>query len=125
MGTLFDCSDLDLGKTSLIKHQIKLTDQIPFKEHYKHIPLHMYNNVKAHLQKMLDIGTIRKSHSQWASMVLLVQKKDGSLRFCIDLWKMNNWTVKDAYSLPCIDETLDSLQEWQWLSSLDLKSWYQ
>ena len=67
---------------------------------------HMYNNVKAHLQEMLDIGAIRKSHSPWASTVVLVCKKDGSLRFCIDLRKLNNQTIKDAYSLTHIEETL-------------------
>ena len=53
-----------------------------------------------------------------------VWKKDGSLSFCIDLRKLNNWTVKDAYSLPHIDETLNSLHGSQWLSSFDLKSGY-
>ena len=53
-----------------------------------------------------------------------VQKKDRSLRFCIDLRKLNNWTVKDTYSLPCIDETLKNLQGSQWFSLLNLKSGY-
>ena len=106
----FAHSDLDLGKTSLIKHWIELMDPTPFKEHYWHIPPHMYDDVKAHLQKMLDIGAIRKSHSLWASVVVLVWKKDGSLRFCTDLRKLNNQTIKDAYLLPHIDETLNSLQ---------------
>ena len=56
--------------------------------------------------------------------MVLSQKKDGGLRLCIDLRKLNNWTVKDAYLLPWIDETLDSLQGSQWFSSLDLKSGY-
>ena len=73
---------------------------------------------------MLNIGAIRKSHSLWASVVVLVWKKDRSLRFCIDLRKLNNLTIKDAYSLPCIDETLNSLQGSQWFSSLNLKSGY-
>ena len=73
---------------------------------------------------MLDIGTIRKSHSLWASMEVLVKKKDGSLRFCTDLRKLNNWTIKDAYLLPQIDETLNSLQGLQWFSSLNVKSAY-
>ena len=68
---LFAHSDLDLGKTSLIKHQIELTDQMPFKEHYQQYP-HMYYDMKAHLQEMLDIGAIWKSHSQRASIVGLV-----------------------------------------------------
>ena len=63
----------------------------------------MYENVRAHIQEMLDIGAIHKLHSPWASAVVLVQKKNGGLRFCIDLRKLNNWTVKDACSLPHID----------------------
>ena len=51
----------------------------------------MYNDVKAHIQEMLDIGAIHKSYSPWASAVVLVQKKDGGLRFCINLRKLNNW----------------------------------
>ena len=115
---------LTWAKTALIKHKIEITDWMPFKEHYQHIPSHMYNDMKAHIQEMLDIGAICKSHSPWASTVGLVQKKDGSLRFCIDLRKLNNWTVKDAYSLPHIDETLDSLQGSQWFSSLNMKLGY-
>ena len=52
------------------------------------------------------------------------EKKDGSLRFCIDLRKLNSRTVKDAYSLPRIDETLDCFNEAQWFTSLNLKSGY-
>ena len=121
---LFAHSDLDLGKTALIKHKIQLTDQTPFKEYYRCIPPHMYNDIRAHIQEMLDIGTIHKSHSPWASAVVLIWKKDGGLRFCIDLRKLNNLTVKDAYSLLPIDKTVDSLQGSQWFSSLNLKYGY-
>ena len=121
---LFACNDLDLGKTALIKHKIRLTDQTPFKERYRHIPPHMYDDMRTHIQEMLDIGAIYKSHSPWASVVVLVWKKDGGLRFCIDLRKLNEQTIKDAYSLPRIDEILDSLQGSQWFSSLHLKSGY-
>ena len=84
----------------------------------------MYDNMRAHIQEMLDIGAIHWLHSLQASTVVLVQKKDGGLKFCINLRKLNNQTVKDVYSLPWIDETLDSLQGSQWFSSLDLKSGY-
>ena len=73
---------------------------------------------------MLEIGAISESKSPWASAVVLVRKKDGSLRFCIDLMKLNARTVKDAYSLPRIEETLDCLNGAQWFNSLDLKSGY-
>ena len=65
-----------------------------------------------------------RSHSLWANIVVLVQKKDGSLRFCIGVRKLNYWTIKDAYSLTHIKETLNSLHRSQWFSSLDLKSLY-
>ena len=84
----------------------------------------MYDAVKAHLQEMLDIAAIWKLHSPWASTVVIVQKKDGSLSFFIDLRKLNNQTDRDAYSLPHINETLGSLQGSQWFSSLNLKSGY-
>ena len=121
---LFAHSDLDLDKTALIKHKIQLTDQMPFKEHYRCIPPHVYDDVRAHIQEMLGISAICWSHSLWASTVVPVQKKDGGLRFCIYLRKLNNQTVKDVYLLPQIDKTLDSLQGSQWFSSLDLKSGY-
>ena len=84
----------------------------------------MYDDMRAHIQVMLDISAIHQLHTPWASAVVLIWKKDGGLRFCIDLRKLNKQTVKDAYSLPQIDETLDSLQGSQWFSSLDLKSGY-
>ena len=67
---------------------------------------------------------IRRSFSPWASAVVLVKKKDGGLRFCIDLCKLNNRTVKDGYSLPRIEDTLDYLHDAVWFSTLDLKSGY-
>ena len=85
---------------------------------------HLYDDVKAYLQEMVDIGANQKLHGPWTSTVVLVWKKDGSLRFCIDLRKLNSWIVKDSYSLPCIDETLNRLQGFQWFSSLNLKSGY-
>ena len=90
---VFAKTDLDLGKCNIIKHAIKTTDPQPFKECYRRIPPHLYEEVKAHLQEMGEVGAIRKSFSPWASAVVLVRKKDGGLRFCIDLRKLNNRTV--------------------------------
>ena len=73
---LFACHKLGLCKTSMVMHQIKLTDLTPIKDHYQCIPPHMYDDVKARLQEMLDIGAIRKSQSPWASMVVWVWKKE-------------------------------------------------
>ena len=73
---------------------------------------------------MVEAGAIRRSFSPWANAVMLVRKKDGGLRFCIDLRKLNNRTVKDGYSLPRIEDTLDCLHGAVWFSTLDLKSGY-
>ena len=91
---------MDLGKTSIVKHSIKLTDPTPFKEHYKCITPGMYDEVKMHIQKMLDVGAIQLSNSPWDSVIVLVQKKDGKLRFCIDLRRLNVRMIKAAHSLP-------------------------
>ena len=72
---IFSQNDLDLGKTSIVKHSIKVNYHVPFKEWYRCIPPGMYDEVKVHIQEMLDVGTIRPSNSPWASAVILVQKK--------------------------------------------------
>ena len=84
----------------------------------------MYDEIKAHIQEMLDLGAIRPSNSPWASAIVLVRKKDGRPRFCIDLRRLNNRTVKDAYGLPKIESILDSLLGAKIFSTLDLKAGY-
>ena len=123
-GKLFAIEQTDLGHTDLVKHKIKLDDYTPFKERYRRIPPHSYEEVRKHLREMIEVGAIRKSNSPWASAVVLVRKKDGSLRFCIDLRRLNARTIKDAYSLPRIEETLDCLNGAKYFTSLDLKSGY-
>ena len=73
---------------------------------------------------MLDVGAIRKSSSPYCSNVVLCRKSDGLLRFCIDLRKFNSRTIKDAYTLPRIEDTLDRLVGAKFFSKLDLKSGY-
>ena len=119
----FALESLDMGHTSMVKHKIKLDNYAPFKERYRHIPPNLFDEVKNHLKEMIQVGTIRCSSSPWASTVVLVRKKDGSLQFCIDL-RMYACTIKDAYSLPHIDETLDCLGGAIIFMSLDLKSGY-
>ena len=122
--SLFARHDLDMGRTSLVKHHIVLTDPVPFKEKYRRIPPQMYEEVRAHLKEMLDLGAIRESNSPWSSPIVLVRKKDGRLRFCIDLRKLNLRTVKDSYSLPRIESVLEHLVGACYFSTLDLKAGY-
>ena len=113
-----------LGKTSLVKHSIRPTDNILFKEHYWQVPPSTYKEVWEVLKEMLEIGAMQPSHSPWANPVILVCKKDGKVWFCIDLRKLNAGTIKDLYSLSRKEYTLDSLNEAVWFTALDLKSGY-
>ena len=121
---IFALESTDMGHTSMVKHKISLDNYTPFKERYCRIPPHWFDEVKNHLKEMIEVGAIRKSNSPWASAIVLVRKKDSSLRFCIDLHKLNAQTIKDAYSLPRIDETLDCLGAATIFTSLDLRSGY-
>ena len=121
---VFSANDLDIGFTSVVKHKINLTDDQPFKQRHRKKPASMYNEVKQHLQELLDAGVIRKSHSPWSSNIVLVCKKDKSLRLCVDYRQLNKRTIRDAYALPRIDDLLDSLGGAKYFSVLDMKSGY-
>jgi transposase InsO family protein len=121
---VFSLHDLDLGRTDAVKHHILLSDNAPFKERHRRIPPSLYEEVRNHLKEMLDLDVIRPSASPYSSPVVLVRKRDGTLRFCIDLRRLNARTVKDAYALPRIEETLDVLKGASLFPSLDLKTSY-
>ena len=74
----------ELGCTSAIEHEIRLSDEEPFKERFRRIPPPLLDEVRASLRDMLEAGAIRPSQSPWCNAVVLVRKKDGSLRFCVD-----------------------------------------
>ena len=78
----------------------------------------------AQVQQILASNVIRPSNSLWALLVVMVKKKDGSLRFYVDFQQLNAATVKDAHPLPRIDDLLDALHGAHWFSTLDLKSGY-
>ena len=84
----------------------------------------MYDEVKVYLQQLLDMNIIRPSHSPWASNVVLVKKKDNSLRMCVDYRMLNKNSKKDSYALPRIEELLDCLSGNRFFSVIDMKSGY-
>ena len=106
------------------KHVIELKDPdtTPFKEWFRRILPPQVDKVREHLKLMLDAGAIWPSNSPWCNAVVLVRKKDGSLRFCIDFRRLISLTKKDSHPLPRICETLDSLIGAAYFSTFDLTS---
>ncbi|XP_029920671.1 uncharacterized protein LOC115368614 [Myripristis murdjan] len=121
---VFALHDEDFGRTDLVHHRIHTGDAPPVRERYRPLPPAMYKEMKSLLAGMLEKGVIRESCSPWAAPIVLVRKKDGSWRFCVDYRKLNAVTHKDAFPLPRIEETLTSLTRAEWFSTLDLASGY-
>ena len=121
---IFFLEKQDMGHTKVAEHKIVLKDpDTPsFKERFHRIPPPQLDEVREHLKLMLDAGVIRPSNSPWCNAVVLVRKKDGSLRFCIDFRKLNSLTVKDSHPLPRICETLESLAGAAHYSTFDMNS---
>ncbi|XP_055913098.1 uncharacterized protein LOC129946788 [Eupeodes corollae] len=120
---LFKSMTEGLGCTNLVEHKIR-TSAEPIKQRYYPVSPAIQKHIDQELQEMLEAGVIEKSKSPWASPILLVKKKDGSYRFCVDYRKLNEVTDRDAYPLPFISAILDKLRNAKYLSSLDIKSAY-
>ena len=121
---LFATGSDDFGRTTALRHKINVEGSAPIRQQARRIPPFRKDEVKKLLDDMLRKEIITPSQSPWASPVVLVRKKDGSTRFCVDYRKVNAVTRKDAYPLPRIDTTLDTLAGSKWFSTLDLLSGY-
>lgn len=122
--SVFSAHDGDLGCTNLVTHDIPLLDDTPVKQRYRRIPPSEYEAAKEHIHKLLEAQIIKESSSPYASPIVLVKKKDGTLRMCVDYRQLNAKTRKDAFPLPRIEESLDALGGARWFSTLDLVSGY-
>ena len=114
----------DMGRTGLVKHRINIGDAQPIRQRARRLPIHQRKEEQALIKEMLDRQVITPSSSPWASGIVLVKKKDGSWRFCVDYRRLNEVTVKDSFGLPRIDDSLDTLGGAKWFSTLDLQSGY-
>ncbi len=119
---VFSETDNNLGRTGIIKHKIPTGDARPIKQPPRRVPGNMGAEVDEQIEDMLKNDIIQPSVSPWASGIVLVQKKDGTKRFCVDYRRLNDVTIKDAYPLPRVDESLDQLSGSKWFSCLDLSS---
>lgn len=116
------CSQ-DIGHTE-VKHRIITTDEVPVRKKAYRLAIDKQQFVDAEIQELLHKEIIQPSVSPWASPVVIVPKKDGSLRLCIDYRNLNAKTHLDAYPMPQIQEILESLHGAAIFSTLDLKSGY-
>ena len=114
----------DLGCTDLTKHHIDTGDSQPIHQLPRRVSPARRQEVRQLLNEMLKNDIIQPSNSPWSSPIILVRKRDGSTRFCVDYRKVNSVTRKDAYPLPRVDDILDTLGDSKWFSTLDLKSGY-
>ena len=121
---VFSQHDGDLGCTTLVQHEIPLLDDAPVRQRYRRLPPSQFALVKAHIQELVDKGVARLSCSPYASPIVVVQKKDGTIRLCVDYRQLNSKTRKDAFPLPRIEESLDALTGAKLFSTLDLASGY-
>ena len=120
---VFSQGEDDLGNTPLLEHSIE-THGPPLCQPYRRQNPAVCREEMVQVQQMLFSNVICPLNSPWASPVVMVRKKDGSLRFCVDFRQLNAATVKDAHPLPRIDDLLDALHGAKWFSTLDLKSGY-
>ena len=105
----FSLHNTDVGHTTAVHHTIPTGDARPVKQPLRRLPHALRPTVDAQLDAMLKADVVQPYCTPWSSPIVLVKKKDGTHRFCVDYRQLNSLTVKDSYPLPRIDEILDSL----------------
>ena len=121
---MFALDPSELGTTQLVTHSIDTGTHPPIKQPVRRTPFALREKVDQLIEEMLEQKVIEPSSSPWASPIVLVQKKDGGVRFCVDYRKLNRITKLDEFPLPRIDDTLDRLAGACYFSTLDLASGY-
>lgn len=115
---------MDLGSTSVLKHDIVTESPHPIRQAPRRLPVHQSDEVRDHVNQLLQEGLIAPSSSPWAAPIVVVRKTDGSLRLCVDYRKLNSNTVKDAFPIPRIEDAIDSMSKAKYFTTLDLASGY-
>ena len=124
MKDVFSQDDGDIGDIKDFQMPINLTDEIPVTAAYRRVPPHLYQEVKKYIDDLVTNGWVRESLSSYSSPIVVVRKKDGSMRMCVDYRALNQKTVSDAQPIPRIQDILDSLGGQQWFSTLDMSKAY-
>lgn len=109
-----------LGRTFLEQHVIDTGDCAPIKQRVYPISHHLLPEAHKELDRLLDLGVVEPSNSSWNNPIVLVPKKNGAFRLCLDSRRINSISKRDAYSLPLISDILNSLGGARYLTTLDL-----
>ncbi len=112
------------GRTDLVDHAIILKDPKPVRQSVYRVPEKLLSVMKQESHTMKQLGVIEPSSSEWSSPIVLVPKKDGTLRFCLDFRKLNSVSKFDPYPMPRVDELVERLGRANYLSTLDLCKGY-
>ena len=120
----FCLDEYDRGETDLVQLTIDTGDAPPRRQPPQRMPFAVRQEVATQLKKMQQCGVVQPSSSPWASPVVMVRKKDGTHRFCVDYRDLNTITKADTYPLPRIDDLLDQLGKSHYFTTLDLASGY-
>ena len=118
----FSLEEGERGETDLVQMDINTGDAKPKRQPARRMPPIVRQEVARLLEQMQRNGVIEPSKSPWASPIVLVRKRDGSHRFCVDYRGLNSVTVPDSFPLPHIDDLLDQLGESNYFSTIDLAS---
>ena len=121
---IFSLEEDERGETDLVTFKIDTGNEIPKRQPVRRVPFAARQEVASQLEKMQNNGVIKPSQSPWSSPVVLVRKRDGTLRFCVDYRFLNSATKPDVFPLPRINELLDQLGRSKYFSTLDLAAGY-
>ena len=121
---VFALDSSELGTTDVVTHSIMTGDHWLIRQPVRRTPLALREKVDTLVREILEQKVIEPSESPWASPIVLVQKKNGRVRFCADYRKLKQLTKLDEFPLPMIDDTLDLLSGARYFTTLDLASGY-
>ena len=121
---VFSERDYDVGENKTYPMEINLKDSNPVQLNYKSVPQNLYNELKMYIEDLLNKKWTAHSSSSYSSRVVVVRKKDGSIRMRCDYRKLNAKTIPDRHPLPHIQNILDNLGGNQYFTLLDQSKAY-
>ena len=122
---IFSTGTYDMGRTNLVEHEINTGNHPPIRQGLRRHPIAHLDVTDEQVRELVRNDLVEPAASPWAANVVLIRKKDGTYRLCVDYRALNAVTYKDTYPLPHIDTCLGSMDGATWFSTLDLRSGYK